>query len=112
MKFLSRFHPVLFLISSLIYMFLVSSIIVAPGQLLRPFFVLLIMLLLLVFPAYWLARDWDWAAMLLSVLVIAFVSTPTFFIVICVISVAGFIILLALAYLRKFRLTSEKLSMT
>jgi hypothetical protein len=71
---------------------------VSPDQILRPLVVLWLVLTVLVWPAYWVTRDWTWASILLSVLVLGlffsadlFNTFLLFFVIVCV---------LWLAYLR------------
>jgi hypothetical protein len=111
MKNLSRIHPVLFLASSLIFLYLGSSIIVSPDQLVRPFFVLVLLLLLLAYPAYWLTQDWDWAAILLSILVVMSFWMPTYFAVVAVVGMLALTLLFAYSYLRRHKPTRERFTL-
>lgn len=101
MKKTQLLHPFIFLTASLTYLYAASSVIASPDQAIRSFILLHALLLLLVFPAYWLTRDWNWAGLLLSVIAVAFFSSALFFqavlIVVATISVFRF----AYLYLRK-----------
>jgi hypothetical protein len=71
--------PFLLVLASLLQLNYIASMIVSPGQLLRPLIVLWLLLGLLVRPAYWITRDWLWTSLLLSVLVIGFTFSSDFF---------------------------------
>jgi hypothetical protein len=72
-------HPFLFTVASIAYLFLTSSVIVSPDQMVRPLFVFWGILILLIFPAYWVVQDWNWSGILLSAVVLIFFSSPIIF---------------------------------
>ena len=51
---------------------------VNPAEIVRPFLILVSVLLLLSLPAYWLTRDWNWTGILLAVIVLGFFSNGIF----------------------------------
>ena len=61
--------PFLFVLASLLQLSYVASAVVSPDQIVRPLIVLWLLVALLIGPAYWLTHDWDWTAILLSVMV-------------------------------------------
>lgn len=71
--------PFLFVLASLLQLGYISSHVVSPDQILRPLIVLWLAVALLILPAYWLTRDWDWAVVLLTIIVLGFASSSNFF---------------------------------
>ena len=79
MKKLSFAHPFLFALASIIYQFLLSSWIVSPDQLIRPLLIFWGLLIVMIFPTYWLVRDWDWTSIMLSIIAVTLFSASEFF---------------------------------
>jgi len=71
--------PFLFAFASFLQLNYVASTVVSPEQILRPLVVSWLLIGLLICPAYWLTRDWDWAALLITVLVLGVFSSNSFF---------------------------------
>ena len=93
--------PFLFTLASLLQLGYISAIVVSPGQILRPLVVLWGVLALLIWPAYWLTRDWTWAAILLTVFVLGFYFSSDFFSTALLFIVTGTVVWLAIASLTK-----------
>lgn len=84
------FIPFLLVLASLLQLGYVASPVVSPEQILRPLIVLWLALALLVWPAYWLTRDWNWAAGLLTVFVMGVTfSSDLFSVVLAVLAILG-----------------------
>lgn len=82
--------PFLFILASLLQLGYVSSTVVSPEQILRPLFVLWLLVALLIWPAYRLARDWNWTVMLLTVFVLGVTFSSDFFpLVLTFLAIAG-----------------------
>jgi hypothetical protein len=79
MKHLYLITPFLFTLSSILFSSDRVSTLVSPDQVLRLLIILEIFLALLMLPAYLITRDWEWASLLLTVLVFAFYFSPLFF---------------------------------
>lgn len=101
MRRLAYLHPLFFLLGSILFLYSQSAVIASPDQMIRPLLALAAILLLLAYPAYWLARDWGWASILLSVFVLGFCSTQSYFLAAGVLSVA--VLLLWVAVFRTRR---------
>lgn len=71
--------PFLLALASLLHLNYIASMVVSPDQILRPLAVLWLLLALLIWPAWLLTRDWNWAALLLSVFVAGFYFSGDFF---------------------------------
>jgi hypothetical protein len=98
------FIPFLFLLASLLQLGYISSPVVSPDQILRPLIVLWLIVGLLILPAYWLTRDWHWAVVLLTIIVLGFISSSNFFsTVLAFFAIAG-VCWLAFLYLKRKRL--------
>lgn len=74
---------------------------VPPGQILRLLLILWAFLGLLIFPAYLITRDYDWAALLLSIFVFGFYFSQFFFSVIASLVLVVFVVWQGLFRLRK-----------
>lgn len=79
MKKIRLLHPFLFVFASIVYVYSISSVVASPDQIIRPLFVFFGILILLIFPAYWITRDWNWASILLSVIATSYFSSSNFF---------------------------------
>jgi hypothetical protein len=95
------FIPFLLILASLLQLNYIASMIVSPAQILRPLIVLWLLLGLLVWPAYWITRDWAWTSLLLSVLVIGFTFSSDFFITLSAFLLIGIVLWLAFVRLRR-----------
>ena len=99
--------PFLFAFASLLQLNYIASIVVAPDQFLRLLVSLWLGIALLIWPAYWLMHDWEWAALLLTILVVGFSSSSSFFT-----SVLIFILILGVCWLAFIRLRRMKIRLT
>lgn len=79
MKKYTFIHPFLFLIASLTYIFLISSVTVSPDKGIRVLVLFCLLLALLIPCIYWLTRNSDLASIFLSLIVISFFTEPTLF---------------------------------
>lgn len=96
--------PFLFVLASFLQLGYISSHVVSPSQILRPLIVLWLVIALLIWPAYWLTRDWNWAVVLLTIIVLGFAfSSEFFFIVLAFLAVVG-VCWVAFMRLRRTRL--------
>jgi hypothetical protein len=68
----------LLILASLIFIYIGSSYIVSPDQVLRPVIILTLVLLILSWPAYWLTKNWDWTAIFLVIVVLGLFSSTLF----------------------------------
>src|SRR6266508_2690371 len=106
MRRLPLFIPFLFTLASLFQLNYVASMVVSPDQLTRPLVVLWLIVGLLIWPAYWLTRDWNWATLLLTIFVVGFFSSASFFSV-----VLTFTIILGICWLAFLRLRRMKIKL-
>lgn len=90
--------PFLFTLASLLQLNYIASIVVSPDQVFRPLLVLWLVVALLLWPAFWLTRDWNWAALLLTVFVLGIYSSSAFFSI--VLLVLGIAVICWLAFVR------------
>src|SRR5688572_33096281 len=95
--------PFLFVLASLLQLGYISSHVVSPDQLLRPLIVLWLLVALLIPLAYWLTHDWNWAALLLTIFVLGFVSSADFFSVVLAFLAIGGVCWLAFLRLKRTR---------
>jgi len=109
MRRLVLFVPFLLVFASLLQLNLIASLYVSPNQIVRPLVFLWLLLALLIWPAYWLTRDWTWAALLLSVFVIGFSFSPAFFSTFILFAILGGVVWLAFARLRRIPLKAHHL---
>lgn len=72
------FTAILLTLACLAFIYIGSSYIVSPGQVLRPFIILSLILFILSWPAYWLTKNWNWTAILLVIVVLGFFSSTLF----------------------------------
>lgn len=79
MKKITFLNPFLFAFASIGSIFFVSSVIASPDQAIRPLLVFWAILILLIYPVYWVTRDWHWASILLSVIVVSFFTPSKLF---------------------------------
>jgi len=101
------FIPFVFIFASLLQLSYISSNVVSPDQVFRPLIVLWLLVLLLTWPAYWLTRDWGWAALLLTIFAVGFSFSSSSFS-----TVLAFIIVIVVGWLAWFRLGRRKISLT
>jgi len=78
MRKLALLTPLLLTFASLFFIYVGASFMVDPVEIVRPLLILWSILLLLFFPAYWITKDWNWASILLVVLVLGFFSSGIF----------------------------------
>lgn len=64
--------------ASLYFLYVGVSFTLFPLEIVRPLLILWAIVILLSWPAYWLTRDWNWAGILLVVLVLGFFSRDLF----------------------------------
>lgn len=96
--------PFLFVLASLLQLGYVASPVVAPDQILRPLIILWLLVALCIWPAYWLTRDWNWAVVLLTTLVLGFAASTDFFSLVLIFLVIGGGCWMAFIRLRRIRL--------
>jgi len=72
----SFIHPFAFTLTALIFLYLRAEISVPPTELVLPVLLMWTGLFLLIWPAYWLTRNWEWAPILLTIFVLGFYSLP------------------------------------
>jgi hypothetical protein len=101
MKRLTLLIPFLLTLASLLQLSVIASVWISPEQLLRPLVVLWLILAVLIWPAYWITRDWTWTALLLSVFVVGFYFSPEFFTIVFLLTLLGSIFWLAYIRLRR-----------
>jgi hypothetical protein len=70
--------PLLLALASLLYIYSGGASIVSPTEIFRPVIVVWVLILLLYPLAYWLTRDWNWAGLLMAVIVLGFFARPGF----------------------------------
>src|SRR5574341_10703 len=99
--------PFLFTFASLLQLNYIASMVVSPDQLFRPLVSLWLLLGLLIWPAYWLTHDWNWTTLLLTIFVMGFSFSASFFSV-----VLTFTILVGVCWLAVIRLRRMKISLT
>lgn len=80
MKQIRLLHPILFTLGSLLFLYRNAWIIASPDQLGRPLLILGIILFLLAIPLYWVVRDHDWVAIILTIIALGFFSPSLIFI--------------------------------
>lgn len=97
------FTPFLFTLASLLQLNYIALIVAAPDQILRPLAVLWILLLILLLPAYWITQDWNWASLLLDILVVGFCFSSAFFSTLLLL-----VILVGVVYLAFLRISRNK----
>jgi len=95
--------PFLYTLVSLLQLFYVSAIVVAPNQILRPLVTVWVLLLFLLLPINWLLRDWNWTAIFLTVFVLGFFFSVDYFSVISIIIASIFGVWLVVAKLLKVK---------
>ncbi len=105
MRQVRLFPPLLLIFASLFFLYLSSSAIVSPDQLLWPLLVLCFVTGCLSFPAYWLTRDKDWASILLLVVALGFFSSGIF-----AFSYSVTVVLITLLLAIAFRVLKRKLT--
>lgn len=105
MKHIARLHPFLFVLASIVFLYPQSAIIASPGQIVRPILVLWFLLVLLAGLALWLARDPDWAAILLTIFVLGICSSIQFFFAAGLVSLVVLVLWFIVMRLRKRRVT-------
>jgi hypothetical protein len=111
MKQKALFHSFFFTLAFLLYQYSLTSVIVAPDQIIRPLFVLWAVLFVLIFPAHWLANSWDWAGILLSVFVLGFFTSRAIFYAFGLISLVGIAAWILVSLLRKRRILVRQINL-
>ena len=96
--------PFLFVLASFLQLGYISSHVVSPSQILRPLIVLWLVIALLIWPAYWLTRNWNWAVVLLTIIVLGFASSSEFFFVVLVFLAVVGVCWLAFIWLKRTKL--------
>lgn len=103
---MKRFYlvtPFLFTLSFVFYINYWVSILVSPDQFFRLLLILWLLLGILLYPAYFLTRDWEWASLLLTVLVFGFYFSQLFFL-----TVGSVVLIAAVLWQVYFRLRGFK----
>jgi hypothetical protein len=103
-------HPFLFTLAFLLFLYLITDVIVPPNEILRPLLALWIVLTLLIWLAYWITRDWDWAGLLLTIFVLGVYLSSQFFIVAAVTSAALILLWLGFTRLRRRRVNIREVT--
>ena len=104
MKLTPLFHPFLFFLATILFLYPQSAVIASPEQIVRPLLVVWLLLFILAWPAFWLARDWHGAALLLTIFVLGVCSTRLFFIAAGTVSLVVLILWFIVARIRKRRM--------
>ena len=73
------FAPFVFTVASVLYVYLITSGYVPPTQTFRSLLVLCAILAALIFPAFWILQDWQWASISLTIIALSVFTTPSFF---------------------------------
>jgi hypothetical protein len=110
MKKALHLHPLFFLLGSLFFLYSQSAVIVSPDQLVRPFLVLSAILILFAWPARWLTGDWGWVSFLLTVTVLGFFSSKSYFMAAGVVSISALGLWFGIFRLRKIPTGIERVS--
>ena len=99
--------PFLFAFASLLQLNYIASNVVSPDQLFRPLIVVWLLIGLLIWPAYWLTHDWNWAVLLLTIFAVGFSSSTSFFSTVLILVIMAGVCWVAFLRLRrmKFSLT-------
>ena len=103
-------HPIFFTLASLLFLYKNAWVIASPDQVVRPFLILGISLLLLALPSYWIVRKPDWIALLLTIFVLGFFSPNLIFVISGALSVAVLIIYHASFFILKYRTQLQHIS--
>jgi hypothetical protein len=111
MKQKAFFHSFLFTLAFLLYQYSLSSVIISPNQILRPLLVLWAGLFILVFPAYWLTNNREWAGILLSVIALGFFTSLAIFFAFGLVSITGILIWVVISLLRKRGIHVEQINL-
>jgi hypothetical protein len=104
---MKRFYlvtPFLFTLATIFFMGAGVSTLVTPDQVFRLLLVLSIFLVLMMFPAYLLTRDWEWTFLLLTLFVFGFYFSEFFFFVVGTIALAAFVLWQAVFRVRGFNI--------
>jgi hypothetical protein len=78
MRISSFLPPFLLTLASLLFIYIGTSYIVSPDQVIRPLIILCLILAILTIPVYFLTRDWNWTGLLLVVIVLGLFSSTLF----------------------------------
>ena len=95
------FIPFLFVFASFLQLGYIASHVVAPEQIFRPLIVVWLLVALLIPLAHGLTRDWNWAAVLLTIFVLGFTSSRDFFSVVLALLTIGGVGLLVILRLKR-----------
>lgn len=109
---MNRFHwitPFLFTLGSILYMSDRVSTLISPDQSIRLLIILWSVLGLLMYPAYLIARDWEWASLLLTGFVFGFCFTEIFFRIVGSLVLVVLVVWQAYFHLRRIKIRLPQL---
>lgn len=95
--------PFAFTLASLLQLNYVASIVASPDQILRLLAVLWTLLVFLLWPAYRLTGDWTWTSLLLTIFVMGFYFSSSFFSTVIAFTIIGEVSWLAFARVRRIK---------
>jgi hypothetical protein len=98
--------PFLFTLASLLQLNYIALIVVSPDQILRPLVILWALLFILLWPAYWVTHDWNWAALLLTIFVAGFYFSSSFFSAMLLFTIMVGVIYLSFLFIRKVKVNA------
>ena len=107
---MKRFYlitPFLFVFTFILYVNYWVLTLASPDQFFRLLLILWLLLGLLMYPAYYLTRDWEWASLLLTVFVFGFCFSQSFFLLI-----GSVVLIAAILWQLYFRLRGFKVGLT
>ena len=110
MKRKALLHSYFFTLAFLLYQYSLASIIASPDQIIRPLFILWLVLLILAFPGYWLTNNWEWAGILLSIFALGFFTSRAIFYAFGLMSLIGILIWALVSWLRRRRIQIEQIN--
>ena len=103
-------HPAFFTLSSLLFLYKNAWVIASPDQLVRPLLILYVALGLFAIGTYWMTRDRDWTAIILSIIVLGFFSPNILFIITGTLTIAILFVYYASSIILKYRLELPHIS--
>ena len=101
MKRSALIHPFLFALVSVLFLYFSTSAYISPLEMGRPVLFLFFLLTLVIFPAYKITKNWDWAGIILTIFVFGFYCEETIFIILFLSSASTIIIWLLYLRLRR-----------
>lgn len=107
---MKRFYlitPFMFAFSFILYINYWVLTLVSPDQFFRLLLAIFLLLGLLVYPAYYLTRDWEWASLLLTVFVFGFYFSQSFFLL-----MGSVVLIITIFWQVYFRLRGFKVRLT